>query len=58
LSNPNGGDLLVINKLSTPLDSDLLYEVTILPQNDPTFTAFLGLCKYEANGKLWGMTDV
>ena len=55
LSTPNGGDLLVINKL--PLDSEFLYEVTILPLTDPTFPAFLSLCKYEAQGKKWGMVN-
>jgi len=35
LSTPNGGDLLVINKLSTKIDNDSLYEVAILPQTDP-----------------------
>ena len=35
LSTPKGGDLLVINKLSTKIDNDSLYEVAILPQADP-----------------------
>jgi len=35
LSTPNGGDLLVINKLSTKIDNDSLYKVTILPRTDP-----------------------
>jgi hypothetical protein len=48
-----GGDLLVINKL--PRGSDPAYEVTILPQSDPTFPAFLTMCKFEAQGKKWGI---
>jgi len=48
-----GGDLLVINKL--PYGSDPAYEVTILPQTDPTFPSFLAMCKLEAQGKKWGM---
>ena len=52
LSAPGGGDLLVINKL--PEGSDPGYEVTILPRRDPTFSAFLDLCKYEIRGKKWG----
>jgi HKD family nuclease len=55
LSTPNGGDLLIINKLSTPIVGNLLYEVTILPQTDPTFSAFFGLCKNESQGKRWGL---
>lgn len=55
LSTPNGGDLLIINKLSTPMESNLLYEVTILPQTDPTFSAFFGLCTKESQGKKWGL---
>ena len=35
LSTSNGGDLLVINKLSTKIDNDSLYKVTILPRTDP-----------------------
>ena|SRR6266487_2933949 len=57
LSTPSGGDLLVINKLPLEVDNDLLYEVTILPQTDPTFHTFLNLCKYEAKGKKWGMLN-
>ena len=52
LSTPTGGDLLVINKL--PEGSTPGYEVTILPQTDPTFSAFFDLCKYEIRGKRWG----
>ncbi len=52
LTTPGGGDLLVINKL--PAGSDPEYEVTILPQTDPTFPAFLALCTREAQGKRWG----
>jgi len=55
LSTQNGGDLLIINKLSTPMESNLLYEVTILPQTDPTFSAFFGLCTKESQGKRWGL---
>lgn len=52
LTTPGGGDLLVINKL--PPGSDPLYEVTVLPQTDPTFPAFLALCTNESQGKRWG----
>lgn len=52
LSTPGGGDLLVINKL--PANSTPAYEVTILPQTDPTFPAFFSLCKHLAQGKKWG----
>lgn len=54
LSTLGGGDLLVINKL--PVGSDPEYEVTILPQTDPTYPAFLALCNRDAQGKRWGMT--
>ena len=53
LSSPGGGDLLVINKL--PAGSVPPYEVTILPQTDPAFPYFIGLCKYLAQVKKWGM---
>jgi HKD family nuclease len=52
LSSTGGGDLLVINRL--PEGSDPAYEVTILPQTDPSFPAFFELCRYEAQGKKWG----
>ncbi|MFO1433499.1 MAG: phospholipase D-like domain-containing protein [Candidatus Competibacteraceae bacterium] len=52
LTTPGGGDLLVINKLSH--GSDPGYEVTVLPQIDPTFPAFLALCNHEVQGKRWG----
>jgi HKD family nuclease len=52
LTTPGGGDLLVINKL--PLGSDPAYEMTVLPQTDPTFPAFLAVCTREAQGKKWG----
>jgi hypothetical protein len=58
LSTPGGGDLLIINKLSTKLDYDLLYEVTILPQTDPTFPAFLAMCNNLSQGKRWGIIDI
>jgi hypothetical protein len=57
LSTSKGGDLLIINKLPVGIDGSLPYEVTILPQTDPTFQAFLSSCKYEAHGKKWGMID-
>jgi len=57
ISTSGGGDLLVINKLSTKLDSDILYEITILPQSDPTFPIFLSMCVNEAQGKKWGLID-
>lgn len=52
LTTPGGGDLLVISKL--PPGSVPAYEVTVLPQTDPTFPAFLALCTREAQGKKWG----
>ncbi|HEY73020.1 MAG: hypothetical protein DRJ03_19445 [Chloroflexi bacterium] len=52
LATPGGGDLLVINKL--PPGNDPAYEVTVLPQTDPTFPAFLNLCTRKAQGKKWG----
>lgn len=52
LTTPGGGDLLVFNKL--PSGSEPAYEVTVLPQTDPTFPAFLTLCTREAQGKKWG----
>jgi hypothetical protein len=53
LSASGGGDLLVVNKL--PEGNDPVYEVTILPQTDPTFPAFIGSCRFEAQGKRWGV---
>lgn len=52
LTTSGGGDLLVFNKLSS--GSDPAYEVTVLPQTDPTFPSFLALCIREAQGKKWG----
>ncbi len=57
LSTPNGGDLLVINKLPEGGIDNLLYEVTILSQTDPNFDAFMSQCKYEAQGKKWGIIN-
>jgi HKD family nuclease len=54
LSNPGGGDLLVINKL--PRDSDPAYEVTILPKTDPTYSTFLGMCTRQVQDKKWGLS--
>lgn len=53
LSSPGGGDLLVINKL--PEGSDPKFEVTILPETDPTYPAFFALCTEEIQGKRWGI---
>lgn len=53
LSTFGGGDLLVINRLAP--GSDPLYEVTILPQADPTYPAFFAQCTLEAQGKKWGL---
>lgn len=53
LSSPGGGDLIVINKL--PPGNDPSYEVTILPQSDPTFPAFFSLCTNQIYDKRWGM---
>lgn len=48
-----GGDLLVINKIVVSgVDT---YEMTVLPQTDPNFSAFLALCTRVAQGKRWGM---
>jgi len=54
LTTPGGGDLLIISKL--PPGNEPAYEVTILPQTDPTFTAFLAKCTYVAQGKRWGVS--
>ena len=53
LSTPEGGDLIVINRL--PEDSDPPYEVTILPQSDPIFPIFMEKCVKVAQGKKWGI---
>jgi len=53
LSTLGGGDLLVISKL--PAGSNPQYEVTVLPQTDPTFPAFFSLCTNDAQGKKWGL---
>lgn len=53
LSTLGGGDLLVINKL--PEGNNPMYEVTVLPQTDPTFASFLALCTNDAQGKKWGI---
>jgi hypothetical protein len=45
--------LLVVNKL--PEGNEPAYEVTILPQTDPTYPAFFDLCTQEAQGKKWGV---
>lgn len=62
LSNPDGGDLLVINKLSAPVDNDIYYEVTVLPQKDPTFSTYFSLCTLETEDsrgekKKWGLIN-
>ncbi len=53
LSRIGGGDLLIITKL--PVGSDPAYEVTILPQPDPTFPSFLALCTNRVQDKRWGI---
>lgn len=53
LTTPGGGDLLVITK--RPQGSHPVYEVTVLPQTDPTFPAFFALCVNEVQGKRWGI---
>lgn len=53
LTTQGGGDLLVITKL--PEGSEPAYEVTILPQTDPTFPGFSSLCVNEVQGKRWGI---
>lgn len=53
LSSPVGGDLIVINRL--PAGNDPVYEITMLPQSDPTFPAFLGLCTNQIYEKRWGI---
>jgi hypothetical protein len=59
LSNAGGGDLLVISKLSTSAEDNIPFEVTILPQTDPNYPAFLALCtNEETQGKKWGLADV
>jgi hypothetical protein len=54
LSTIGGGDLLIISKLSP--GSNPGYEVTILPQSDPTYPSFLARCDRETQGKRWGLT--
>lgn len=59
LSNASGGDLLVISKLNTSAEDNILFEVTILSQTDPNYPAFLALCtNEETQGKKWGLTDI
>lgn len=53
LSSPGGGDLIVINRLS--IGSNPSYEMTILPQSDPTFPAFFSLCTNQIYDKRWGI---
>lgn len=55
LSYANGGDLIVINKLSE--GSDPQYEVTILPRSDPTYASFIRKCTKESQGKKWGIVE-
>lgn len=53
LTDPEGGDMLIINKLAA--GSDPAYEVTILPSTDPTFPAFLDRCDRRVQDKSWGI---
>jgi len=53
MSAVGGGDLLVINKL--PPGVDPAYEVTVLPQTDPAFPAFLDMCREQVQNKKWGI---
>lgn len=51
LTNSEGGDLLIINRLQA--GSDPAFEVTILPSTDPTFPAFLDRCDQRVQDKRW-----
>jgi hypothetical protein len=53
LSAVAGGDLLVISRL--PGVSDPAYDVTILPQTDPTYATYLVRCNRVTQGKRWGL---
>lgn len=53
LSAVAGGDLLIISKL--PGVSDPAYDVTILPQSDPTYPNYLARCTRMTQGKRWGL---
>lgn len=53
MMSSSGGDLLVISRLLPGGVAD--YEVTILPQNDPAFPHFLGLCNQTVQDKKWGI---
>jgi HKD family nuclease len=53
LSTPAEGDLLIINKVV--VSSTTAYEVTVLPQTDPTFSTFLARCTRIVQGKRWGL---
>jgi HKD family nuclease len=53
LSTPTGGDLLIINKVV--VSGATAYEVTVLPQTDPTFSTFLARCTRIVQGKRWGL---
>jgi len=55
LSDPAGGDLIVINKL--PEGEDPPYEVTILSANDPAFPVFLQKCTNISQDKKWGIQN-
>jgi len=50
---PGGGDLLVISKII--VGGSTTYEVTVLPQTDPNFGAFLARCTRVVQGKRWGL---
>jgi hypothetical protein len=52
LTNPLGGDLLVVSRLTSPAAN---YEVTIVPQSDPSYQFYLSMCTRISNGKLWGI---
>jgi len=54
LSTIGGGDLLVISKL--PEDSQPAFEVTVLSRSDRMYSVFQSLCKFDSQGKKWGLT--
>lgn len=56
LSTPGGGDLLIINRVM--ISDAATYEVTVLPQSDPTFDTFLAQCTRIVQDKRWGLVQL
>lgn len=53
LSTRGGGDLLIVSRVAVA--AGVNYEMTVLPQTDPTFPTYLALCTREVQGKRWGL---